>query len=316
MKTTKRQELLGVLALLVTAAIWGFAFSAQQLGMAHLGPCAFNTLRSFIGAVALAPCIALIDLVSRRKHSLWGNAHTPAERRALLAGGALCGLFLGVASILQQVGLQYTTSGKAGFLTALYIIIVPLLGWLFLKHRVGWGIWTAVALALLGMALLCGLSLHAGFATGDLWLLACALGFSFQILAIDHFVSKADPLRLSCLQFLTAGLVSLPVALLLGETFHATDILSAAGPLLFCGVLSSGVAYTLQMVGQKFVQPVIATLLMSLESVFSAVGGWMVQGQTLSLRELAGCAAILAAVLLAQLVPQPPPKPQPEASHD
>ena len=303
MNSAKRKVLGGELALLLTAAIWGFAFSAQQLGMKHLGPCAFNTLRSFIGAVALVPCIALLDLLAHRRPALWGTARTAAERRALLTGGALCGFFLGVASILQQIGLQYTTSGKAGFLTTLYIIIVPMLGWLFLKHRIGWGVWTALALALFGMSLLCGLTLHTGFSSGDLWLLACAAVFSLQIISIDHFVAKVDWLRLSCLQFLTAGAVSLPVALLRGESFACQAIWASLGPLLFCGVLSSGMAYTLQVVGQKFVQPTIATLLMSLESVFSAVGGWLIQNQTLSMREMAGCAAILTAVLLAQLLP-------------
>ncbi len=304
MTHAKRNQLLGCLALLVTAGIWGFAFSAQALGMKHLGPCTFNALRSFIGAIALMPCIVLLDLLGHHRPSIWGTAHTPAERRTLLTGGVACGFFLGVASILQQVGIQYTTTAKAGFLTALYIIIVPLLGWLFLKHRISRGIWCAVALALVGMALLCGLSLQIGFGIGDLWLLACAVVFSLQILAIDHFVQKVDAVRMSCLQFLTAGLVSLPIALLAGEHFQLKAILSALGPLLFCGVLSSGVAYTLQIIGQKFVRPVIATLLMSLESVFSAVGGWLVLGQTLTLRELTGCAAILAAVVLAQLLPQ------------
>ena len=308
MNSTKRKELLGVLALLLTALIWGLAFSAQSVGMKHLGPCSFNALRSFIGAVALMPCIVLLDLLGHQRPSLWGKAQSPSERRSLLLGGAACGFFLGVASMLQQVGIQYTTTAKAGFLTTLYIIIVPLLGWLILKRRISWGIWLAVALALVGLALLCGLSIHTGFSSGDLWLLSCALVFSLQILTIDHFVKRVDCVRLSCLQFLTAGLVSLPVALFLGESFHASDILAALGPLLFCGILSSGVAYTLQVVGQKFVQPVIATLLMSLESVFSAVGGWLFLKQTLTLRELAGCAAILAAVILAQLLPSPQPK--------
>lgn len=310
MNPTKRKELFGVLALLLTALIWGLAFSAQSLGMKHLGPCSFNALRSFIGAVALVPCIILLDVLANRRASVWGEAKTRSTRCTLLAGGACCGFFLGVASMLQQVGIQYTTTAKAGFLTALYIIIVPLLGWLILKRRVSKGLWAAVALALIGMAFLCGLTIHTGFGVGDLWLLACALGFSLQILTIDHFVKHVDCVRLACLQFLTAGLVSLPIALLAGETIVWNNLLSAWGPLLFCGILSSGVAYTLQIVGQKFVQPVIATLLMSLESVFSAVGGWLILGQTLTLREAFGCLAILAAVILAQLLPSPQPQPK------
>ena len=303
MTIVKRPEVLGVLALLLTALIWGLAFSAQSMGMKHLGPCVFTAMRSFIGAAALVPCIALLDRLARRRPTLWGEAQTPAERRFLVLGGIACGFFLGVASLLQQIGIQYTTTAKAGFLIALYIIIVPLLGQFFLKHRVSRMIWFAVALALLGMALLCGLNRHTGFGVGDLWILACALGFSFQILAIDFFVKKADCVRLACLQFLTAGLVAIPAAMVAREAVDLKSLLAAWGPLLYCGVFSSGVAYTLQIVGQKFVQPVIASLLMSLEAVFSALGGWMLLGQTLTLREAIGCAAILAAVVIAQVMP-------------
>ena len=153
------------------------------------------------------------------------------------------------------------------------------------------------------MALLCGVSWHSGFAVGDLWELGCAFAFALQILAIAHFVHRVDCVRLSCLQFLVAGVISLPVALLAGEHFSWSSILAAFWPLMVCGVLSSGIAYTFQNVGEKYVTPVVATLLMSLESVFSAVGGWLCLGQRLTLRELVGCTAILAAVLLAQLLP-------------
>jgi len=305
---SKNKEVWGILALLVAAVIWGFSFSAQKMGMEHVGPCAFNTLRSFIGSLALMPCIALLDTLAGQRPSIWGTARSGVERRALLAGGTVCGACLGLASILQQVGLQYTTPAKAGFLTALYIIIVPLLGMAFLGHRIHWGIWGAVALALLGMALLCGISWHSGFAVGDLWELGCAVAFALQILAIAHFVHRVDCVRLSCLQFLVAGVISLPVALLAGEHFSLSAAIAAFWPLMVCGVLSSGIAYTFQIVGEKYVAPVIATLLMSLESVFSAVGGWLFLGQGLTLRELIGCAAILAAVLLAQLLPTLPAK--------
>ena len=300
---TKRNQVWGILALLVAAVIWGFSFSAQKMGMEHVGPCAFNTLRSFIGSLALMPCIALLDMLNHHRPSVWGNAKSGGERRDLLLGGVVCGSCLGLASILQQVGLQYTTPAKAGFLTALYIIIVPLLGMAFLGHRIHRGIWGAVALALLGMALLCGISWRSGFAAGDLWELGCAFAFALQILAIAHFVHRVDCVRLSCLQFLVAGLISFPVALIAGEHFSCSSILAAFWPLMVCGVLSSGIAYTFQIVGEKYVAPVIATLLMSLESVFSAVGGWLFLGQRLTLRELIGCAAILSAVLLAQLLP-------------
>ncbi|MGN0867490.1 MAG: DMT family transporter [Oligosphaeraceae bacterium] len=294
---------LGVLALLICAFIWGLAFSAQKKGMASLGPFSFNGLRSFIGVVALLPCLALLDVLQGVRPSFWGSARTPEARLRLLGGGVLCGLALGSASLAQQVGIQYTSVGKAGFLTALYIILVPILGQL-LGRRTPALVWGAAFMALVGSALLCGLAPgNLSLQRGDFLLLACAFLFAVQILCVDKFVATVDCVRLSAFQFFFAGVVSLVLAPFAGETISLGQMVKGLGPLLFCGVLSSGVAYTLQCVGQKYVHPVVATLLMSLESVISALGGWLVLGEAMGFREMAGCAIIFLAVLLAQLTP-------------
>lgn len=290
----------GFLALLVCALIWGFAFSAQSLAMEHLGPCGFNGLRTLVGVVFLVPCIVLIDLVNGRTPSVWGMATTGEARRRLLLGGAFCGIALGLASLAQQIGIVTSSAGKAGFISSLYIIMVPIIG-AFIGHRAAPQVWLAAFCALLGMALLCNLSLDSGFTVGDYWLLACSIGFAIQILLVALFVKGTDPVRLSCVQFMVAAAVSLAFVPLNHESIPQKAVLNCIGPLLFCGVLSCGVAYTLQIIGEKYVHPVVASLVMSLESVFSAVGGWLVLGQVLSVREVIGCTVIFAAIILAQL---------------
>lgn len=300
-----RAGLLGLAAL-----IWGTAFVAQSMGMDHLGPCAFNGARSFVGAMALLPVIAVGDRL--RRHAAPEEAAAASWKNpALLLGGLLCGLFLGAASLLQQAGLQSTTAGKAGFLTSLYIVFVPVLG-LFLGRRGGKKLWLAVALALGGAYLLSvagGLEDGGGIGRGDGLVLASAALFSFHILVIDRFSPRVDGVKLSCLQFFVAGLVSTLLALTLEGGFYWEDLLASWGPLLYTGILSSGVGYTLQIVGQRGLDPAAASLILSLESVFAAVSGWLVLGQPLSLREMAGCALVFAGVVLAQM---PEPKTQKE----
>lgn len=293
------KKLTGPLLLTLTAFIWGTAFVAQSVGMDHLGPCAFNAARSLIGGTALLP---VIFLFSRRragegkpeeeKGSFW------ARNRTLAVGGVICGLLLGSASVLQQTGLQSVSPGKAGFLTALYIVMVPVLG-IFFGRRPGTKVWIAVPIALAGAWLL-SVTGDLSVESGDLLLIGCALIFSFHIMAVDRFSPRVDGVKLSCVQFFTAGLFSLVLALALEDT-DWRGLLSAWGPLLYTGVLSSGVAYTLQILGQKRTDPTVATLIMSLESVFAALAGWVVLGEPLSPRELMGCALVLGAVVLAQL---------------
>ncbi len=282
--------------LLLAAFIWGSAFVAQSVGMDYVGPLTFNCVRSIIGGVVLIPCIFLLERLKSPEER--ARAAAESDRKTLLAGGVSCGIVLCAATSMQQFGMQYTSVGKAGFITALYIVIVPVLG-LFFGKRCGLKIWLGVFIALVGFYLLC---MTGGFALerGDLYLLCCSLLFSFHILVIDHFSPLVDGVKMSCIQFLVSGVLS-GAAMLLFETPSIAGIVAGAGPILYAGVLSSGVAYTLQIIGQKNYNPTVATLLLSLESVFSVLTGWLVLHQKLSPREIAGCVLIFAAVILAQL---------------
>lgn len=280
--------------LALAAFIWGTAFVAQSMGMDHLGPCTFNAVRSFIGCLVLLPAAALLVRRDRKRQSAGRDSLAP-----LFLGGAVCGVLLGAASLLQQTALQTVSSGKAGFLTALYIVLVPVLG-CFLGRRPDGRAWAAVGLALVGTWLLSVQSGSFSIAAGDLLLMGCALLFSVHILVVDHFSPHVNGVALSCIQFLVAGLLSTGAAFL-WETPRAGDILLSWGPLLYTGVLSSGVAYTLQILGQKTTPPAAASLLLSLESVFAALAGWAVLGDLLSLRELLGCGLVFLAVILSQL---------------
>ena len=285
----------GALLLTLTALIWGTAFVAQSLGMDHLGPFTFNGVRNFVAAIGLLPVIALLH---RRQIPVPVPAGTRSYRKTLWIGGALCGLAFGVASSLQQIGIQFTTVGKAGFLTALYIVIVPLLGLLF-KKRVALPVWVSVVIAAAGTYLL---SIQEDFtiAAGDLFVILCAVCFSVHILLVDRFSPSVNGVELSCIQFLVAGVFSTIVAFLV-ETPNVQDILRSWGPILYTGLISSGVGYTLQILGQKDTPPAVASLIMSLESVFAALSGWLLLGQGMTGREAVGCALVFAAVILAQI---------------
>lgn len=290
------RQLRGGAMLMLTALIWGTAFVAQSVGMDYLGPCAFTAVRNFIGCVALLPVIAL---ASRLRSGAQPEEAAPAPgKKALFGWGAACGLLLGGATLLQQAGMQTASAGKAGFLTALYIVIVPVLG-IFLGRRPGLKVWMGVVLALVGAYLL-SVKGGAGIASGDLLVIASAVVFSLHILVIDSVPAGVDGVRLSCVQFLVAGAFALVLTLFL-ESFTWRDILSAWVPLLYTGVVSSGVGYTLQILGQRTVNPTVASLILSPESVFAALAGWAILGQALSLRELFGCALVFVAVILAQL---------------
>lgn len=348
----------GNLLLLLTAFIWGSAFVAQSAGMDYIGPFTFNTVRSFLGGLALIPVVMVIS--RRRKSRVFSDENVPEEaisnkgtkktnarvlsdetvpgeaisdktifnenissksipgenisggnrqkahglsasasHRSTLIGGICCGIALGAASCLQQVGISMTTAGKAGFITALYIVIVPVLG-IFIGKKIPKITWLCVAIAVAGFYLLC---VNEGFSIsrGDLTVLGCAVLFSIHILLIDHFVSLGvDGVLMSCIQFFVAGALSLVLTLLFEEP-SLTAILSAKVSILYAGILSSGVGYTLQITAQKHTDPTIATLLMSLESVFAALSGWLILHETLFPKELLGCALVFAAVILAQI---------------
>ena len=272
---------------------------AQSVGGEQVGCFTFNGVRSLIGAVVLLPVIAFLD--GQKKREL-GEKEFQAQKgdfKTLLLGGVCCGVMLCIASNFQQYGISFTTVGKAGFITALYIIIVPVLG-LFMKKKVGAKIWIGVALATAGLYLLCMTSESFSVSKGDLLVLVCAGFFSLHILIIDHFSPKCDGVRLSCIQFFVCGVISMAAAFLF-ETPNLTPILSGWLPILYAGVMSCGVAYTLQIIGQKNMDPTVASLILSLESVFSVLAGWGLLNQKLSARELFGCVLMFAAILLAQL---------------
>ncbi len=288
-----RQSLL----LLLTATIWGVAFVAQSVGMDYIGPFTFNAVRSLIGAAVLIPCIAFLDKLKEKEGGEKALSRE-GDKKTLFTGGIACGIILAIATSLQQIGIMYTTVGKAGFLTAMYIIIVPLLG-VFFRKRVGPRIWASVMIAAIGLYLLCMTgSFRLEF--GDILVLLCALIFSFHIMVVDHFSPIVDGVRMSCIQFLTCGILC-GVCMFLFEAPRLSLIIAAWQPVLYAGVMSCGVAYTLQIVGQKGMNATVASLIMSLESVISVLAGFILLHEVLSRRELAGCVLMFAAIILAQL---------------
>lgn len=281
--------------LLLTALIWGSAFVAQIKGMDNLGPFSYAAVRNLVGGLFLVP----ITLYFRKKEKIVRTKEEEAsEKKNMIIGGICCGLVLFVAGSLQQVGLGYTTAGKAGFITALYIVIVPLLG-LFLRKRVRPVIWGCVLVAAIGLYLL---SITDGFTIGkgDFLVLLCALGFSVHILVIDHFSPKTDGVAMSCIQFFVVALCS-GIVMFIFEEPTVANILSAWLPILYAGVLSSGVGYTLQIVAQKDTDPTMASLLMSLESVFALVAGMIILHEMMSGRQMLGCVLMFGAIIVAQL---------------
>ena len=277
--------------LFLASLIWGMAFAAQRAGMDHLGPFAFNAIRNLLGSLVLLPCIFLLKKIRK-------DTSGKTDRKLLLQGGLVCGFFLAIASNLQQIGIKYTSVGKAGFITALYIVLVPVLG-IFIHRKAGRRVWLSVVLAVAGLYLLC-MTERLQIGRGDRYVLLCALAFAFQILAVDHFAGLVDGVKLACLEFLVCGLLSL-IPMALTETPTWQQVWGARYPLLFAGCLSSGIAYTLQILGQRDLPPAVASLIMSFESVISVLAGWLFLHQTLSLRELIGCGIMFAAVILAQL---------------
>lgn len=285
-----KKQLSGVIALSGATVIWGSAFIAQSVGMDKIGPFTFQAVRCFLAVVFLFPASALFS----KGKPFWKSWADPALWRS----GVICGLALFAASSLQQIGLVYTDAGKAGFLTAMYIVFVPFLG-LFLGQRPGRNALLSLIPAIVGLYLLSCTSVS-GINKGDVLLLLCAVAFSVQILLIDRHCAGLDGLKLNCIQALVAAVLSVPWALLT-ETVDASRIASCWLPLGYAGVLSMGVAYTLQIVGQKRVAPSAAALLMSLESVFAALFGWLLLHETMTGAEKLGCVLVFAAVVISQL---------------
>jgi drug/metabolite transporter (DMT)-like permease len=289
----KDHELRSNLLLLLAAAIWGFAFVAQRVGAKYVGSFTFNGVRFALGSLSLVPLL----LLSRRKSDRENAEHHPVSVNPL-PGGIIAGCILFLAVSLQQIGLVETTAGKAAFITGLYIVMVPLLG-VFLKHRLHLGVWLGVAVATVGLYFL-SVSEKFSIANGDLLELAGAFLWAVHILVIDHYIKKVDALQLSFMQFMTCSILSMAVALGFEKiTLHA--LWQAVIPILYGGICSVGVAYTLQVVGQKHAKPSHAAIILSMESVFASIGGLIILHETLGVRGYLGCILMLAGMLLSQI---------------
>ena len=290
-----RKSLRGSLLLLLGSVIWGAAFVAQRVGMDHLGPFSFNGIRMLLAGIVLIPVAAFID---RKKEP--GVRPDPKDQRK---AGLLCGVLLFVASSLQQMGLVTTSAGKAGFITALYVVLVPMAAWLLFRKNPGRVIWLGVVLAVFALWLLC-MPAGGGFALqgGDLLVLGCAVAFTGQILCVDYYAPKVSGVKLARDEFLVTGALSLLIAVF-AERITWTGIREALIPILYAGLMSGAVAYTLQIIGQRDTDPTVASLIMCLESVFATLSGALILGEKMTVRETVGCVLMFVAVVLAQLSP-------------
>ena len=317
------KKLKGDLMLVLTAMVWGGSFVAQKSGMELIGPFAFNGIRTIIGGIVLIPLIMVLDRMKSKKQasatavkaaaadSVLSEADKKNEQKLLITGSICCGLALLVAGMLQQIGMMYTTAGKAGFITALYVVLVPIFGRI-LGKKIRPLIWLCVLASAFGLYLLC-MPASGGFGhinKGDLIVLACALCFAVHILLIDYFSPKVDGVRLSCLQFFIAGILCVilmfPLDPVLGYDIPSlSQLLDAWIPIVYAGALSCGAGYTMQIVAQADTDPAVASMILCLESVFAVIAGMLILGESLSLREAAGCIIMFAAILAAQLPAKP-----------
>ncbi|MDR3165750.1 MAG: DMT family transporter [Synergistaceae bacterium] len=289
-----KRQAIGTAMLMTASFIWGMSYVAQSIGMNHTGPAAFITARFLLGGAALLPVIFAPALLANKKYDGTAGARFG---NFPLRSGIFCGVVLFLLSYIQQVGMIYTTVGKAGFITTLYIVIVPVLG-LFFGRKIRLLVWGCAFAALVGMYLLC-VNESAPLNKGDLYVLVCAFFAAVHILMIDHYSTRVDALRFSAIQFFVCGGIGLIIAFLT-ETPSWAALWAARLPIAYTAVMSSGVAFTLQTVAQRRVTPMIASLVMSLEAVFAALTGWLVLRQVLSAREFLGCAVIFASVIAAQ----------------
>lgn len=313
--------------LVLTAMVWGGSFVAQKSGMELIGPFAFNGIRTIIGGIVLIPLIMVLDRMKSKKQasapavktdaadSVLSEADKKNDQKLLITGSICCGLALLVAGMLQQIGMMYTTAGKAGFITALYVVLVPIFGRI-LGKKIRPLIWLCVLASAFGLYLLC-MPASGGFGhinKGDLIVLACALCFAVHILLIDYFSPKVDGVRLSCIQFFIAGILCVilmfPLDPVLGYDIPSlSQLLDAWIPIVYAGALSCGAGYTMQIVAQADTDPAVASMILCLESVFAVIAGMLILGESLSLREAAGCIIMFAAILAAQLPARPGSEP-------
>lgn len=296
--TAAKHSLRGIFMLTLCAFIWGTAFIAQSVGGDYAEPLTFNCVRSVLATLFLFACCLLFDKMAGKRFTILGS-DDPVYKDRLVKGGITCGIFLSLASFFQQLGIMYTTVGKSGFITALYIVLVPVLSYIFYRHAISRLQTISVAIAAAGMYFIC---INEGFSInkGDLYTLICAFCFAAQIICVENIVKNLDGVRLSLVQFATCTVVN-GVLMFIFETPSLTSVLQGWAPIAYAGIMSSGVAYTLQIVGQKHISSVLACMIMSLESAFALLSGWIILGQAMSPREIFGCCLVFAAILLAQL---------------
>ena len=288
-----KNRLVGNLALFLIALIWGLGFVAQRSGMEYIGPFTFNAVRSFLGAISLVP---LILWAKYSKPDLRSDKRKYVQRVGLAKAGIYCGLALFMAMSIQQYCMQYVGAGKAGFITALYIILVPIMS-VFMGAKIAKRVYTSVLMAVIGLYLLC-FQADGKYDIYDLWLLVSAFFYGLQIILVNKYARLVHPIKASATQFLVVGVLSLiPMAIL--ETPDVASLIDCKVPLLYAGFLACGVAYSLQMFGQKYTFPILATLILCLESVFAVIGGALILGEVLSTREIIGCVLMISAVILA-----------------
>lgn len=296
----KKTELTSAVLLFLAAFIWGVAFVAQSVGMDYVGPFTFNGCRFLLGGVVLTPFAVIREKKYQKSKTYLSMTEEQQRkhRKTTLWGGLCCGIAICIASSFQQAGMLYTSVGKAGFITALYIVLVPVMG-VFMKKNVPSIVWVGVVLAAVGFYFLC-ITETFSINYGDVLLFLCAVCFTFHILIIDYFAPKADGVALSCIQFWFSGIVCMSIAIF-RENPVFSAIHAAAVPILYAGIMSCGVAYTLQIIGQKNMKPAIASLILSLESVISVLAGWVILKEVLTGRQLLGCVLVFSAVILAQI---------------
>ena len=291
---TKKNKLLGNILLLIAAIIWGTAFAFQRVGMDSIEPITFAASRMTLSAVV----VGAFSLFFKTPNEFTEEEKRKYNKNTVL-GGICCGVFLAIASIAQQMGIVYTSAGKAGFITALYMLFVPVINFFIFRKRNTILVWGAVALGVFGMYLLC-MNESFSLAYGDTLVLICAILFSGHILCCDYFVNLGNPIKISAIQFVTTAIISW-IAAFLTEVPSVDKIVSAAIPILYCGIMSGGMGYTLQIVAQKHTEPATASLLMSLESVFAVIAGALILNEQMLARELIGCAVMFAAIIIVQI---------------
>jgi len=280
------------LLLLITAIIWGFAFVAQRAGMEYLGPFTFNTARFTLGSLSLLP---LLLINKRRKFN--HSQIISLQNKTLMYGGLAAGIFLFLGATLQQTGMVYTTAGKGGFITGFYIILVPILG-LFIKQKTSFLTWLGAVVAIIGLYLL-SVTENLEINIGDILVFSAAFFWAGQILVIGFFSNKTDSIQLAFLQFLICALLSF-ISAIIAENVTFNNLYLAIIPILYAGIFSAGIAFTLQVIAQKEAHPANAAIIMSLESVFAVIGGWMILSESIPLRGIIGCGFMLTGMIISQ----------------